>query len=279
MQYQIDHDLHMHSFISPCAGHDPRQTPAAILAYGVTAGLCLVCVTDHIWDKNGPGDCMLWRGDGLDFEKAEELLPLPQSPKCRFLFGIEADLDNDGNLAVTEKDYDRFDFIIVSPSHMHICPPAVDETADRTLAEIYQEAYQKGIKQILAMNLPFEKCGIAHFSTSLACKQDPVGLFDAFSDEEYEDLFGEIAKRGMGVELNLDGSYLTADEESLQHHLRPYRIAKQMGCTFYLGGDAHTPDSMDLFVPRSKRVVEALGLTEDDKFPFVKQHLAQPPVR
>ena len=77
MQYQIDHDLHIHSFISPCAGHDPRQTPAAILAYGVTAGLCLVCVTDHIWDKNGPGDCMLWRGDGLDFEKAESLLPLP----------------------------------------------------------------------------------------------------------------------------------------------------------------------------------------------------------
>lgn len=274
MRYKIDHDLHIHSYISPCAGHDPRQTAEAILAYGLTAGFGLVCVTDHIWDKDGPGNCPLWRGDGLDFDKGREILPLPQSKKCRFLFGIEADMDHDGNLALTEKDYGTFDFIIVAPSHMHIFPPRIEAGDTRTVAEIYKEAYKKRIRQILAKNLPFEKCGIAHFTTSLTCTKDPDGVFDAFSDGEYEEIFGEIAARGMGVELNLDSKYLRADEETFLHHMRPYFIAKRMGCTFFLGGDSHTPDTFGTRVPMFTRAVEALKLTEDDKFPFVTSHLA-----
>lgn len=269
MKYQIDHDIHIHSYISPCAGHDPRQTAEAILAYGIASGMHLLCITDHIWDKDGPGNCKLWRGAGLDFQKAKEILPLPQSKKCRLLFGIEADLDYDGNLAVTEKDYDTFDFIIVSPSHMHMFPPEYDENCGKSVAEVYKEAYKKRIYQILDMNLPFEKCGLSHFTTSLACTKDPIGVFDAFSDKELEEIFTKVAECGMGVELNIGTEYLTADEETLQHHLRPYRIAKNMGCKFYLGGDSHTPDTFDTHVPLFRRVTEALGLTEDDKFRFV----------
>lgn len=272
MKYKIDHDIHIHSYISPCAGHDPRQTAEAILAYGIASGFHLVCVTDHVWDKDGPGECTLWRGKGLDFDKAKEILPLPQSPKCSFIFGIEADLDSDGNLAVTEKDYDTFDFIIVSPSHMHIFPPKFDEDCGTPVAEIYKEEYKRRLNQIFGMNLPFEKCGLAHFTTSLACKKDPDGIFDAFSDEEYEEIFGKVAELGMGVEINLDKKYLTADEETFLHHLRPYRIAKKMGCTFYLGGDCHTPDKFDICAPLFRRVTEALDLTEDDKMPLVKKY-------
>ena len=273
MKFQIDHDLHIHSYISPCAGHDPRQTKEAILAYGIASGLHVLCAADHIWEKDGPGSCQLWRGDGLDFEKAQELLPLPQSSKCRFLFGIEADMDQDGNLAVSEKNYDLFDFIVVAPSHMHMFPPDCRTGDKQEIALIYKEAYKKRINQILDKNLPFEKVGMAHFSTSLVCTKAPDEIFDAFSDDEYREIFSRIAKCGMGVELNLDERIWKADDAVFYHHMRPYRIAREEGCKFYLGGDSHTPDTFDSRVTMFRRAAESLDLTENDKMPFVKEHL------
>mgnify|MGYP003294546073 CR=1 FL=1 len=137
--------------------------------------------------------------------------------------------------------------------------------------DMLKEAYKKRIYQILDMDLPFEKCGLAHFTTPLVCKIDPVGVFDAFSDEEYEEIFTRVAEYGMGVELNTNVKYLDADEEEFRHHLRPYRIAKKAGCKFYLGGDAHTPDKFHTCLLMFRRVVDTLELTEDDKFPFVKK--------
>ena len=48
-----------------------------------------------------------------------------------------------------------------------------------------------------------------------------------------------------------------------------------MGCKFYLGGDAHSPEE---FAPRKEEfrlLIDALDLTEEDKFPFVKEHMAK----
>lgn len=54
MRFQIDHDLHIHSLISPCAGNDPRQTKEVILSYGICSDLRLLCIADHIWDEKSP---------------------------------------------------------------------------------------------------------------------------------------------------------------------------------------------------------------------------------
>lgn len=54
MKFRIDHDMHIHLLISPCAGNDPRQTTEAILTYGVCSGCRLLCLTDHTWDEKSP---------------------------------------------------------------------------------------------------------------------------------------------------------------------------------------------------------------------------------
>ncbi len=41
MRYVLDHDLHIHTHLSPCSADD-RQTPAAILAYGLSSGFRLL---------------------------------------------------------------------------------------------------------------------------------------------------------------------------------------------------------------------------------------------
>ena len=107
MRFQADHDLHMHSYISPCAGHDMRWTPQAILTYGIASGLKLVGITDHIWDKKVKTTCRTWADLGLDLEKGREILPLPQSKLCKMLFGIEVDMDYLGNIAVSKEEMER----------------------------------------------------------------------------------------------------------------------------------------------------------------------------
>lgn len=43
-------------------------------------------------------------------------------------------------------------------------------------------------------------------------------------------------------------------------------IAKQAGCKFYLGSDAHMQEKMLRIVEVLPEVVEALGLTDADRF-------------
>ena len=273
MKYQADHDLHIHSYISPCARHDPRQTKEAILAYGIASGFKLLCVTDHIWDKKGPGYCALWRGSGLDIEKGKEILPLPQSPLCRFLFGMEVDMDFDGNIAVTEPEYDTFDFLILSPSHLHMKDQTIDPKKVGPSAPEHKKYYQERIFRFLSIGLPLRKCGLAHFTTSLACREDPYGMLELFSNADYEEIFKEVARSGMGMELNFEDDYEKADEKQKEQVLRPYRIAKECGCTFYFGSDAHTPEGFAGRRAHFEWVIDTLGLEEKDKFPLIKEYI------
>jgi len=231
IRFQVDHDLHIHSYISPCAGYDSRQTKEAILTYGITNEYHLLCVTDHVWDKKGPGNCRLWRGMGLDIEKAKEILPLPQSSMCNFLFGMEVDIDHNGNLAITEEEYDTFDFLIFAPSHLHMDGDTIDITKVGSSAEEHKEYYKKRILELLEKDIPFYKSGMAHFTTSLVCTKDPIRVFDLFSDKEYEEIWKLVAEKGMGVELNLASELRMFQPEKWESLLRPYRIAKEMGWT------------------------------------------------
>lgn len=51
----VDHDLHIHSNLSSCAG--PKgitQTKENILKYAERNGFRTICVTDHYWDEAMP---------------------------------------------------------------------------------------------------------------------------------------------------------------------------------------------------------------------------------
>jgi histidinol phosphatase-like PHP family hydrolase len=45
-----------------------------------------------------------------------------------------------------------------------------------------------------------------------------------------------------------------------------FRIAKDAGCKFYLGSDAHTPDEFKQIKEIFDYAIEVLRLKEDDKF-------------
>ncbi len=261
-RFIIDHDLHLHSQLSLCS-NDPKQTADALLAYGEREGLSHICVTDHYWDENVPGASGWYAAQ--NFAHVSQILPLPRSDACSFHFGCEIDMDRLLTLGISDKTIDAFEFIIVPTSHLHMSgftiPPEDTSVARRAVL------YMQRNHALLDMDLPFEKMGLAHFTCSLMaknCEGSRDDILNAITDAEYAELFARVARSGMGVELNMP----LTDPQSADT-MRPYRIAKEQGCKFYLGSDAHHPKALDAARARLEAVIDALDLREEHKFkPF-----------
>ena len=261
MKFVIDHDYHIHSMLSSCSS-DPEQTAERILAYAKENGLKKICLTDHYWDDAVEGASNWYKPQ--NFEHISKACPLPQDENCEFLFGCETDMDRFFKIGVPKERYNDFDFIIVPTTHLHM--KGFTYLPEQESVEEKTRLYVERFKEFLNADLPFKKVGIAHLTCSLIMKEDAqyLKVLDGVSDEIFAELFKQCAEKGCGIELNMPlGVTKTEYKETM---LRPYRIAKEQGCKFYLGSDAHHPKNLDEAKKRFEEVVDALELQESDKF-------------
>ena len=262
MKYIIDHDLHLHSRLSSCSRH-PEQTCENLLRYAKEMGYSHICLTDHFWDSEAGEPSGWYRPQ--NYEHVTQALPLPTADEVRFDFGCEADMDKDFTLGITRETIDKFDFVIIPTSHLHMSGFTIPE--DMISVQERAKFYMARNHALLDMDLPFHKMGLAHFTCGLMennCEGSRDDIFAAISDSELAEFFERVAAKGMGVELNVPLKDCTSEAV-----LRPYGIAQKCGCKFYLGSDAHTPEGLSMARQRFEAITEALNLTEDDKFPFV----------
>lgn len=261
MKFKIDHDLHIHSQLSSCSGH-PEQTADAMLSYARLNGLRHICITDHFWDERVPGASDWYRPQNLSH--ISKALPLPVAEDVTFHFGCEAEMDKFFRVGLAPETVDKFDFIIIPTNHLHMDGFTIEK--DNVGVSERAEYFMRRNHALLDMDLPFYKIGLAHF-TNVCLYYDKNGtvynVLDAISDSEYADFFSRAAALGIGIELNV-----TLEEAANPSAIRVYKIAKACGCKFYLGSDAHTPSSLANAMPRFQAIVDALDLTEDDKFAF-----------
>ncbi len=265
MKYRIDHDYHIHSQLSLCS-NDPEQNPERILRYAVENGYKKLCLTDHYWDEAVPGASDWYRKQ--DTPHIEQALPLPQAEGVQFLFGAETDMDKYCTVGVSDKMLEKLDFIVIPTTHLHMNGFTIDpedDALDRRAA-----LYVERLDKLLSMDLPFEKIGVAHLTCPLAARRQVgdsltvLDMLDLIEDDTFRELFSRMAKLGTGFELNFSLTpYQGADRERV---LRPYRIARDVGCKFYIGSDAHHPAGLDGAMKRFTEIVDALDLQEEDKF-------------
>lgn len=266
MRYVVDHDFHIHSNLSSCS-KDPNETPENILKIAEENGYSAICLTDHFWDEDVPGASPWY--EPQNFAHISKALPLPQSDKVKFYFGCEAEMDKFCTIAVTRERIDKFDFVIIPTTHMHMKDLVLGEENDAL--ECRAAKWVQLFDALLNMDLPFHKIGIAHLTCPLIANQDKtahIRVIDMISDDDMEHLFTRAAKVGLGIELNFNP--FDYSEEELERVLRPYRIAKQSGCKFYFGSDAHWISSLKAGKEKFEFIVDKLNLTEDDKFTFAK---------
>lgn len=264
MKLKFDNDLHIHSYLSPCSG-DSEQTPENILKYAQRNGLRQICLTDHYWDPRVPGASTYLAQ--LDTELLKRALPLPQAEGVEFLFGCETELDRFGHLAIAPETYGEFDLIVIPINHFHMkgfTLPAEDFNNVSAVARRWVERFH----YIMEQKLPFCKVGMAHLTCELMAtdyRTQHLEVVDMIPDGEYRTAFALAAKAGVGIELNFE-TFFDYSPSELDRLMRPYGIAKDCGCKFYFGTDAHHPSDFDRAREKFEKVIDLLCLTEDDKF-------------
>ena len=259
----VDHDLHIHTKQSPCSS-DPLQNPERIWQYAKDNNFSTVCLADHFWDELVPAASNWY--EKCHFACICESLSFtpPKDGGVRYLFGCETDIDKYFHLGVSEERMEFFDFIVIPTTHMHMTGLTVDP--EDGAPERRAELYVKRLDALLSMNLPFEKVGIAHLTCPLLSNVEThLDVLDMVSDEVFHELFARAAKKKTGIELNFEVRNYKSEEE-LARVLRPYRIAKEEGCLFYFGSDAHHEDVLLRSKDNFEQIVTLLDLTEEEKF-------------
>jgi histidinol phosphatase-like PHP family hydrolase len=255
-----DHDYHIHSTLSACCG-DPLMTPQTILSTCESLGLKAIAVTNHLWDSSMPGADDWYRPQ--DVAHLEKLLPFPPSDKLEFLFGCETEFCGGDKIGLSPEHYDVFDWIIVPFNHLHnnFSRP-VDCVTPSQVAALYTDHFE----DLLRQPLPWRKTGIAHLTCQLTYPHPNLtDVFDLLDERRIRAVFDTLAKRGAGVELNA-GCFKPGWEAKEKSHLRIYEWARDAGCLFYCGSDAHSVSGIKRVQEWLPAVIEKLGLTQAQRF-------------
>ena len=262
MKLKFDNDLHIHSKLSLCSD-DPLQTCERILKYAAENNLSTICVTDHFWDDNVPCDSEWYRIQ--NYAHIASSKPLPQSEgNIKFLFGCETEMDKNFNIAIAKETFNKFDFVVIPPTHFHMTGLTIDEDI-KTPMQI-ADFWVKKLNALLDKDLPFYKIGIAHLTCQLIAnpREKYLETISLLNEADLESVFKKAAAKGVGIELNSCDMNYSANEKEII--LRPYMIAKRMGCKFYFGSDAHHPDELDAAKGIFERAIDDLKLEEGDGF-------------
>ncbi len=266
MKYIIDHDYHIHTPYSDCSA-DPGMSTDKLLKFAEEHDYTSLCITDHFWDERIPSRD--WSFYSVHpYSKITKNLPLPKSGKVDFRFGCETDVLMEGVIGISPDLIEKFDFVVIPTTHFHFdgyVAPAVMTDEEGGAHWI------KMLDMVLDKELPFKKIGIAHLACGLMHPyKRSEDMLKFVTDEEYERVFTKAAKCGVGIEINGDDfDFERYGENRKKEVLRMYKKAKECGCKFYLGSDAHHPPELHKAPEIFANAIELLGLTEDDKFrPF-----------
>lgn len=259
--FPIDHDLHCHSFVSSCSA-DPLQSPQAILDAAKRHGFTCQCITDHFWDRDVPGSMSWYEPQDLDHVK--QSLPLPKDDSVRMVFGCETEFCGGKTLAISPKHYDEFEFIIIPPNHFHMLGFVRPESYNNE--DLIAQLLVERLEEIGEPDLPWRKVGIAHMTCPVTFRGgDLARIFRTVDERRYRAAVRKFAERGAGIEINA-ACFANGWQEHTEDHLRLYRLAKEEGCKFYLGSDAHHPAGLETITERLGLVTSMLGLTAADQY-------------
>ncbi len=266
----ITHDFHIHTSLSFCANES--ATIDAYVKIAKQIGLKKIGIANHFWDSKIPRIDTYYKTkydvgfyDNQDFEHILKDKPEIEKYKnscVEILFGAEAEYDPiRRGVGITEEVAEQLDFLLVPNSHTHATMPI----------SMY-EPYEKHLQFMIdayndILDCPISKyvTAMAHPFSAVACPYPNSILYDLMPDDEFKKLFYKTAKKGIAVEINT-GVFrkLSPDEIELNPRIRMYKLAKESGCKFLFGSDAHSDDVHKNYISILQKITELVGITESD---------------
>ena len=143
----------------------------------------------------------------------------------------------------------------------------LDGNTVRTKIQTPEEAARLWLERneaLLQMDLPWHKIGIAHLTCGHILKEQTPEVIKLLDEKRLYAFFDDCAKKALGIELNMKTLHMS--EEAKKILLKPYHIAKDCGCKFYLGSDSHKQSVLAEVKQNFEDVITLLDLKESDKF-------------
>ena len=267
---KVTHDFHIHTNLSRCAMKYPSDFEG-YMKKAAEIGLTKVGISNHFWDAPIEKDYSAYKPQHdysrfytiQNYEHVSKILPEIQAYQgdIKVYYGCETEYDPfHHGVAITEETAEKFDYVLVPNSHTHMMMPI----------ECY-EPYEKHAEYMINAYLDIIRSNVSRYITAMAhpfqavcCPYDYNILVDMISDDTYRRLFDETAEKGIAFEINVSSmKNKTHEEIEASSQLRVFRLAKECGCKFLFGSDAHDHASLDQY-SNADFVAELLELTEDD---------------
>lgn len=256
-------DLHVHTNRSLCA---PRTTePSSYIPYCEEEGIRLIGISDHVYptkmihDYGYPDETRLTRLLSL----RPAIKAANESSDIRFLFGCEIDyFECVGHPYISPEESLNFDYILFASSHILNYPhmyTAYDLTSPDMLRKLTVERFIAACK--LDYPVPM---GICHPLYPI-CSPHQAEIIDGISDGCLNECFSMAAEKHISIEVHacLYRKDTPLNEYGLSdRYLRILSAAKDCGCKFHFGSDAHEPKAFIGSHDRLRKAAELIGLTE-----------------
>ncbi len=226
------HDLHIHTTLPRCARED--AAPGGYLSEIRRRPFTVAGFADHLWDSDVPGASDWYRPQDIPhvLSLRRELADVT-IPGVRLLFGCETEYIGNGVVGLTPEHAALFDFVLVPANHFHMegfVRPAGMEGSDE-LRRLFLDRF-------------LEVCEI-DFAFGIAHPFVPIGFFDrgeellaGIPDRLFEECFRAAAEKRKSIELNLS-IFRKMPPGALREYERVMTIARECGCRFHTGSDAH----------------------------------------
>ena len=263
---KITQNLHMHTSLSSCAVRD--ASVAGYVEDAVNDGqLKLLGFTDHLWDGDVPGATRWYSPQNVEhvLQLKKEIPESREMNGIKLLFGCETEFINGGILCLTEEHAELFDYLLVPHSHCHMNVVMPREYAEdhKLYAKFLMDSFMRLVthpmkEKITIAAHPFV-AGTSHAMYNTIQSNIPNSYF-------YE-AFAAAKEADIAIEMN--GSclvYLPEEEIPNCEYVRIFSIAKECGCRFTYGSDAHDhrhgKDGRKLHLV--ERFFDQCGITEAD---------------
>ena len=259
---KIKEDLHVHTYLSACARNDAHAIDYVRMAEEL--GLTTIAFTDHLWDSAIPGASDWYKPQDMAHieQLRAELAELPPSG-VRVLFGAETECAADGTVAISEEAAARLDVLLVPNSHTHmldfIMPREFDNVPDKhgafLLRRFHSIVNSPVARYITAVPHPFYACGKS--------EEYKEKVLATITDAQFAECFAAARERNIALEFNTATLICVRRDRGLgDEFIRMYTLAREAGCRFTVGSDAHAPAHM-VSLKAALPFLEAAGITED----------------
>ena len=255
---KIKHDFHIHTTLSLCAR--PSATLDDYIKQAKKCNLNKIGIANHFWDDKFSIDIDFYQIQNLShIEKIKPEIEKVNNNDLRIYYGCETEYDpKRRDVAISEEVAEQMEFILVPNSHTHMMMPKDLYKPYEKHRDFMIQAYEdiinsKASKYITAIAHPFE---------AVCCPYDKTILIDMISDDTFKRLFDATAEKGIAVEINVHSMH-TKTKEQIENcaQMRMFRLAKECGCKFIFGSDAHDNEQHSSY-ENATAVSKILGINE-----------------